>query len=704
MSLPRWKPLYYRQLWPLFTLILLEAIALGWLFGQPEQHPQVLFTPFSVLVAGLILLCGLLPALLRPGPETHLAGFLAAVMASLLVTPFGAQELPGVMGSTPVAAAVTGHLLLRLINGAALGPLVFHLAARFPRRADISQRSIAMIYTFSLAALATVLFTRTKEIRIGSALVLAAWSVGLVVGAAALLFRASRAAGPEQVRVAQQARLLFLSLVLAETPALLRPLGLAFRLELVPYDFFLALQILVPVGIAYAVLRHDLFGIDNALRRALAYAAFSLLWLGVYLALTVGLTARLVAIWPEFRILAALVSLFLAALAFEPSRRRVQYWIDRALYPDRLHFQQALADAQNALARVVDREQVVHLLTEDLPPRLGAVWASLSLAPAPDVPGQAGSEPAWNAQLMVGGRSLGRYWLGPRRAGPSYDPDEQAQLGSLAGQAALALAYADTIEALARLNRELEGRVAQRTAQVLDQQRSLAAFEERQRLARDLHDSVTQALFSINLSARALRGLVKRDPPSAVTGLEELEQAAQQALAEMRALLAQLRSPAAGDGAEEVELSPDRAETETSAAGQEPANLKLQLIQLGEQFAREVGPDGRPPRLQVSFDLPDALALPARQAEQVFLMIREALQNAARHSGVRQAACQVRRLDTGLEIAVHDQGAGFETHEASPAGYGLQGMRERVQALGGEMHIRSSPGVGTTVQIRIPYG
>ncbi len=327
-----------------------------------------------------------------------------------------------------------------------------------------------------------------------------------------------------------------------------------------------------------------LFGIDRALRRGLAYAVLSLLMLVLYFALTVGLTAELARLSPGLRGPAALLSLFIAAVAFEPSRRFLQHWVDRFLYPDRLNFQQAVADARLSLTRIVNRDQILQLLSQDLPPRLGAEWASLTLAPQPEVPGQVSSQPAWNAQLIVGGQSLGRYWLGPRRAGPSYDADEQAQLHALAGQAAQALAYAEAIEAMRQLNRELEARVARRTAQVLDQQRSLAAHDERQRLARDLHDFVTQSLFSINLSARALRGLVRRDPEAAITGLSELEQAAQQALSEMRALLAQLRAPS-------PELEPDG---QPGAAS--PASAVVDLVALIDEYctrlAHEAAPGG----------------------------------------------------------------------------------------------------------------
>lgn len=674
------------RLWPLFLLLLVQGAALVYFLLYAPDKPAVPFTAFSALVAVLVLFSGLLPALLRPNLEHMLAGALAAVLASVLLTPVSPADLPQPLIAHPFSG-LPAYLIMRLVDGAILGPLAFHLTARFPLRSPISDRRLAGIYALSLGSLAILLWVNIKIVRIVTFSFLLLWMVGLVIAAFYLLLRASRNTLPENRRAAQQARLLFASVALAEVPALLRPIGLALQVEIMPYNLFLAAQILVPLGITYAVLKHDLFDIDRTLRRALAYAVLSILLLVLYLGLTVGLAARLTEVWPDFRRLAALLSVLIAALAFEPLRRRVQGWIDRALYPDRLKFLHAIAEAQADLGRVVSRGEVIRLLEDELPQRLGAAWASLSLAPAPDVPGNAESEPAWNAQLMVGGKSLGRYWLGPRRAGPTYDSDEQARLQAMAGQAALALAYSDLIEELRQLNRELEERVAERTGQVLEQQRALAAYDERQRLARELHDSVTQALFSMNLSARALRGLVGRDPQAAAEGLGELEQAAQQALGEMRALLQQLRTPV------------------PQAAPPDPAERREDLVSLlrghCQQLRRELSQEGQP-LLEVDLQTPGELFLPAAQAHDLYQVVREALHNVIKHSGARQALCQMSLEGGWLRLRVQDQGIGFDLPGLAEVGFGLRGMQERLEALGGELYIQAQPGEGTLVEAKIP--
>ena len=258
---------------------------------------------------------------------------------------------------------------------------------------------------------------------------------------------------------------------------------------------------------------------------------------------------------------------------------------------------------------------------------------------------------------------LGRYALGARRSGAGYDAEEQAQLQALAQQAALALAYADTFDALNELNRELEQRVADRTAELLVQQRALAVTEERRRLARDLHDSVTQTLFSLSLGARAIRGLLRRNPAAAADALGEQEAAARQALAEMRALLAQLREP---DGVGDV---PARS----LAAHQE--DVIALLAEHCAQLQRQSG-------LDVSLEAPITLALPATVAREFFAIAREALHNVVKHSGVDSARCVVRLIGSDVLLTVADAGCGAATERIASGGLGLRGMRRARRRAG----------------------
>ncbi|NTV65630.1 MAG: sensor histidine kinase, partial [Oscillochloris sp.] len=433
------------------------------------------------------------------------------------------------------------------------------------------------------------------------------------------------------------------------------------------YTTLLATQIFFPVGIAYAITRHDLFDIDAALRRTLAYAMISLSLLAIYLGLTSALTMLLQE--THRPLFATVIGILIAALAFPWMSTRAQLLITRAFYPERLSFQRDIEAAQAALARVLRRDEVLQLLTVDLPSRLDAPQAGLSLAPEPPtVPPGA----AWSSDLLVGGRRIGSYWLGARRSGLAFAPHEREWLQALAQQAALALAYAETVAELEALNRELEDRVTARTEQLLAHQRELVAIAERQRLARDLHDSLKQSLFSLGLSLHAARLLLPRDPEATGALLREQEALAIQAQSELGALLSDLReaTPRRGDLAEA---------------------LRQECARLAQRH-----------QLQVTLDAPDQFILEEPARSELAAIAREALHNVLKHSGVGVARVQLAQIGDTLQLTVVDQGRGFDQAARASIGHGLRGMAERAAALGGTLTVTSGAGEGTRICAQIP--
>jgi signal transduction histidine kinase len=618
-----------------------------------------------------MLITGLLPAVLRPQAEHTLIACFAAVFAFFLVIPFEFKDVPVFHLGQPTFVFIQPFVLLRLANAAILLPMTVHISARFPRPLRMSDRTLLGGYILSAALLIFFLLASAAWTRILSVVLLFGWFTFVMGLFLRNLLLIARDTTPENSRFAQQARVVMFSILLAEAPLWFRPLTLAFGLNLIPYNLLLFFQIFVPLGLAYAVLRHDLFGIDRFLRRTLAYGSVSLALLTLYLGLTSALTALFV---NASRPLAPVVSLLIAALLFEPTRRFMQHWLDQLLYPDRLKFQSAIQSMQVSLARANRREEIIRLLTEVFPVQIGAEWAALKLFPEPDV-APAHLVPAWNARLMAGSVSFGGYWLGARRAGPSYDTDEGHRLHSLAGQAALALAYANAYESLYQLNQNLEARVKEQTTRNLSDQQSIAAYEERQRIARDLHDSVTQSLFGLHLMARGLKASA---PDSFKAPLAELETLASGILREMRLLLDQLRN------------APAQAAVDLTEAVQGQCAA----------LAHKTGPEGGP-LLTVETESPAGLVLPSSVAETALWIIREALQNIVKHSGCRSARIEVRR-EAQLHVTVFDNGAGFDVN-AMPAGhYGLRGMRERVLALGGEFKLESERGRGTILSFSLP--
>ena len=220
--------------------------------------------------------------------------------------------------------------------------------------------------------------------------------------------------------------------------------------------------------------------------------------------------------------------------------------------------------------------------------------------------------------------------------------------------------------------------VAVENARLVAQARDKASLEERQRLARELHDSVTQALFSISLIARSAELMIAREPnPAAhiIQKMADLRQLTQGALAEMRALIFELR-PGALQEEGLVEALRKHA-----AAIQGRDLLPVQLVLDG---------NGGIPRLK-----------PAAE-EALYRIAQEALHNVVKHAKATKVEVWLGSDGSFVTLRVTDDGTGFDASKV-PAGHmGLGTMRQRAEALAGHYAIKSSPGEGTTIVVRVP--
>lgn len=268
------------------------------------------------------------------------------------------------------------------------------------------------------------------------------------------------------------------------------------------------------------------------------------------------------------------------------------------------------------------------------------------------------STAVWDDMVVVPldsrGRCLGvmQYY---HRAGRTHDTDDRAFLTALADQAAVAVANAALY---AKSERD-------------------AALVERQRLARELHDSVSQALFSMTLHARtaerqlATSGL-GADAPAAET-VRRLAELTQGALAEMRALIFELRPGALGEEGLVTALTRQAA----ALTAREPVSIQV------------IGPNDRP-------------ALDARDEEHLYRLTLEALNNAVKHSGASSIVVTVDLDVDQLRIAVCDDGAGFDPSQPRPGHLGQTTMAERAAAVNGSLRVDSAPGSGCTVTVVVP--
>lgn len=215
-------------------------------------------------------------------------------------------------------------------------------------------------------------------------------------------------------------------------------------------------------------------------------------------------------------------------------------------------------------------------------------------------------------------------------------------------------------------------------AQIEALSRDRGAASERERLARDIHDTLAQTLAGLVLLAERA-GRQSRDgrTDAAARSIATVEQVARDALAEARALVAQ-----------------------TAAVPAEPAFSEA-VARLVERFRTEAG-------LQIEFDSGEMPSAALDREVQVVLLrcLQESLANVRKHAAAQHVVVRVgvrREGDGGasVELVVHDDGVGFDLHAPRP-GFGLDGMGERVALAGGDLSVASSPGDGTALRVRLP--
>ncbi|MBC8098225.1 MAG: sensor histidine kinase, partial [Armatimonadetes bacterium] len=201
----------------------------------------------------------------------------------------------------------------------------------------------------------------------------------------------------------------------------------------------------------------------------------------------------------------------------------------------------------------------------------------------------------------------------------------------------------------------------------------LGMVQERQRLARELHDSVTQTLFTSTVMADSALRQWEANPTKAHTLLTQVLHATTSALAEMRVLLLELRPQAL---------------------------IQVSLEQLIHQLV--VALEGRR-QINFSVQLDPIPLLPPDTKIGIYRIFQEILNNIVKHSNASSAEIAVRVSVDALRLTVRDDGAGFELTQTAPNSLGLNIMRERASLIGGELDIDSAPGQGTQVSLTLPY-
>jgi len=261
--------------------------------------------------------------------------------------------------------------------------------------------------------------------------------------------------------------------------------------------------------------------------------------------------------------------------------------------------------------------------------------------------------------VRAGDEVIGALFLANKRGpGPTgrcgFTEEDEQLLGILAQHAAIALT----------------------NARLYERSRELTIAEERSRLAHELHDAVSQKLFSLRLTAQAAAALVDRDPARARGEMQQVAALAAEAADELRTAVVELR-PAALDEDGLV------------------ATLRTQIQVLDRAHTARVTFTGQGVR-----------ALPAAQEEALLRVAQEALHNALRHSGAARVDVTLERSGPGAVLRVTDDGSGFDPRTVRRAGrhLGLVSMRDRAGGVGGTLTVESAPGKGTTIEMEVPGG
>ena len=523
----------------------------------------------------------------------------------------------------------------------------------------------------------------------GAGLVIAAGLTSVV--SLAFRYRQARAIEREQLKWLVYAAALIV-LVLVSEPLIEQVVGAhGYAAKNLENGISTGSAALVPIAIGIAIFRYRLYDIELVISKTLVYGLLATFITGVYIAIVMGIgSAAEHKARPNLGL--SLLATAIVAVAFQPVRERVQRLANRLVYgkratPDeilaefsaRMGGSSAAEDLLPRMARILAQGtgavradvwlKVGEVLRNDaswppgVPPfpavGVTAITAAASRAAAIGVPAAGPPTLAGADRILAVAHQdevLGALSVS-KRPGEPLTPTEDKLLASLAAQAGLVLR---NVGLRAELLARLEDTRASR-------QRLVAAQdEERRRIERNIHNGAQQQLVALAIKLNITESLIGADADGERELLAELRREAADAVADLRDLARGIYPPRlAGEGL---------AAALRAQAGKSPVPTSVTADGIG-RYPQDV----------------EAV---------IYFCVLEALQNVAKYAS---ASCAQVRLDAAgdeLEFEVSDDGAGFDL-DAKASGTGLQGMADRLNALGGSLDIQTSPGAGTVVRGRI---
>jgi signal transduction histidine kinase len=419
----------------------------------------------------------------------------------------------------------------------------------------------------------------------------------------------------------------------------------------------------LPVSLGIALLRYRLWDLDVVVKKTVVAGTLVALSLVVYGVVVVAIPSALDVENPVFLFATALA----LGIAFRPAMRIARRFADRLVYGRRATPYEVLTEFSGRVGTAYATEDVLPRMAQVLGEGTGAdvarVWVFVGgeLRPRATWPPEAApAHPVADGSFSVPGEAavaiedrgelLGALSVRMPASDP-ITPTKEKLVRDLAAQAGLVLRNVRLVEEL-RASR-------QRLVAAQDQ--------ERRRLERDIHDGAQQQLVALTVKARLARQLTQRDPTKAAELLTQIETETQTALEDLRDLARGIYPPLLADSG----------------------------------LAAAIEAQSRKGQLGVELDADGLGRFPADVEATVYFCALEALQNVAKYAGASRTVVHLARANGNLAFTVEDDGRGFDP-DAVTGGSGLQGMADRLAAVGGSLEVRSAPGRGTTVAGWVP--
>ncbi len=480
-----------------------------------------------------------------------------------------------------------------------------------------------------------------------------------VIGVISLVVRSRRARGEEraQMRWLAFAALIAGVLLLAQFGVVLVfGDGSPVSDRLGPYLYgglVIVLLVGIPASVAIAILKYRLYDLDVVIRKTVVFGLLAAFITAVYVAIVGGIGA---VVGSKSSTTLSFVAAAALAVLFQPARDRARRLADRLVYGGRATPYEVLSEFSGRVGEAYAADDVLPRMAQVLAAGTGAdaaaVWLRVGgeLRPAAVWPTEASAPPDDRVEVSHHGETLGE--LSVRM--PANDPMNPAKrklVEDLASQAGLVLRNV-------RLIQELRA----------SRQRLVAAQdEERRKIERNIHDGAQQQLVALAVKQRIAASVVGRDDERARGILEELQSETQQALEDLRDLARGVYPP----------LLADRGLAEALQAQARKSAVPVDVMADGiGRFPQEI-------------------------EAAVYFSCLEAMQNVAKYAVASGAVIRLANVGDELTFEVEDDGGGFDT-SSTGYGTGLQGMADRLDALGGTLEVRSAPGEGTAVTGRVP--